>query len=255
MLFSMIMVCVSKTDAAIVDGDFEFSADLSGPIATATLLPSWSSTNSTDGTALVSGKDPYPSSTYFRSLISAGGGTQGGNISAVFTTSPLGSVVANQMASISQDVSTTSGKFYDIRLWVANMATAAGGAPDLGARENLFSVMWNGAPVDLTHVSIVGRGVFATPNPSSSTAVELAGAPGTYVLAATGDWTLVIIPNQAASAGSFTTLKISAENSNPAGTAVDAVDVTETPEPSSVVLLAVGAALAGLRRRRQQRAA
>ena len=259
MLFSVIMLCVPKTDAAIVsDGDFESSAVLSSPLKWTAALPDWHPTPSLDGTALVSGIDPYPPSTYFQSLI--GGGTTGGNISAVFVPSSLGTVIADSMASISQNVSTTPGKFYDIRLWVANMATTALGAPDTGARENLFSVIWNGAPIDLTHVSIVGREVFATPNPPgplnpNPPAIELSGAAGTYVLAATGVWTLVIIPNQAASENSFTTLKISAVNSNPAGTAVDAVDVTETPEPSSIALLAAGAALAGLRRRRQQRAA
>ena len=252
MLFSVIMLCVPKTDAAIVDdGDFETNLVAGNPATS--LLPSWAPTNSPDGSGIVLGIDPAFYNSVFSSLVSAGGGTTGGSVSAIFTSAPVGGGPANQLASISQNVATTPGQFYDIRLWVANMSTTAGGAPDTGARENLFSVTWNGAPVDLTNPSVLGYSNFATPNLSSN-AVELAGAAGTYVLTATGGWTLVIIPNQAAAGGLATTtnLTISAQNNNLA-TAVDAVDVV--PEPSSIVLLAAGAALAGLRRRRQQRAA
>ena len=253
MLFSVIMLCVPKTDAAIVsDGDFETNLVAGNPATS--LLSSWSPTNSPDASGIVLGIDPAYYNRVFSSLVSAGGGTTGGSVSAIFTSAPGGGGPENQLASISQNVATTQGQFYDIRLWVANMSTAAGGAPDTGARENLFSVTWNGAAVDLTNPSVLGYSNFATPNSSSSTAVELAGAAGTYVLAATGGWTLVIIPNQAAAGNGATTtnLTISAQNNNLA-TAVDAVEVV--PEPSSIVLLAAGAALAGLRRRRQQRAA
>ncbi len=249
MLFSMLMLCVPKTDAAIVDGDFE--TDIVAGIPATSPLTSWSPTNSPDGSGIVLGINPAFYNSDFSSLVNAGGGTTGGSVSAIFTSGGP----ANQLASISQNVATTPGQFYDIRLWVANMSTTAGGAPDTGARENLFSVTWNGAPVDLTNPSVLGYSNFATPNPSNPNAVELAGVAGTYVLTATGGWTLVIIPNQeAAGSGATTNLTISAQNNNLA-TAVDAVEVTETPEPSSIVLLAAGAALAGLRRRRQQRAA
>lgn len=249
MLFSMLMLCVPKTDAAIVDGDFETDIVAGNP--TTSPLTSWSPTNSPDGSGIVLGINPAFYNSVFSSLVNAGGGTTGGSVSAIFTSASGGGGPANQMASISQNVATTPGQFYDIRLWVANMSTAAGGAPDTGARANLFSVTWNGTLIDLSAVDPVH---FAAPNPLNPNAVELAGAAGTYVLTATGGWTLVIIPNQAAAGGVATTtnLTISAQNNNLA-TAVDAVDVV--PEPSSIVLLAAGAALAGLRRRRQQRAA
>ena len=250
MLLSILIMCSSKAAAAIVDGDFEANADFSGPFATSA-LPAWAPTNSADGSGIIRGIDPASYNSVFSSLVSTGGGTTGGSVSAIFTSSSGGGGPANQMASISQNVSTTPGKFYDIRLWVANMSTAAGSAPDLGARENLFSVMWNGSLIDLSAVDPVH---FAAPNPSNPAAVELAGAPGTYVLTATGGWTLVVIQNQAASAGATTALKISGQNNNLA-TGVDAVDVTQTPEPSSILLLAAGATLIGLRRRREQRAA
>ncbi len=250
MLFSMIVIlCVSKTEAAIVDGDFEASADFSGPIPTAT-MPAWSPTSSTY--TLVQGTDPNYYNSDFHSLISAGGGTPGGSISATFATSPVSNQIS--MGSISQNVSTTPGHYYDIRLWVANIPTTVGGLPDPSARENLFSVMWNGTLIDLSAVDPVH---FATPNPSNPNAVELPGPAGTYVLAATGNWTLVVISSQAASAGATTNLTISAQNNNNATAvdAVDLVDVTPTPEPSSVVLLAAGTALVGLRRRRERKAA
>jgi len=249
MLFSMLMFCVPKTDAAIVDGDFETDIVAGNPATSP--LTSWSPTNSPDASGIVLGIDPAYYNSVFSSLVSAGGGTTGGSVSAIFTSASGGGGPANQLASISQNVATTPGQFYDIRLWVANMSTAAGGAPDTGARANLFSVTWNGTLIDLSAVDPVH---FAAPNPLNPNAAELAGAAGTYVLTATGGWTLVIIPNQAAAGGGATTtnLTISAQNNNLA-TAVDAVDVV--PEPSSIVLLAAGAALAGLRRRRQQRAA
>jgi len=252
MLFSMMLIWSAQTHGAIVNGDFETNPIPGNPATS--LLPSWSRANSLDGNTIPEGINPNHYNSVFSSVNSDG--TPGGSISAVFATSPVGNNIS--IGSISQNVSTTPGKFYDISLWVANMATTGSGAGDTGARENLFSVMWNGAPVDLTHVSIVGGGVFAAPNPLNSAAAELdpagVGILGTYVLTATGGWTCVIIPNQAASTGATTSLTISAQNNNNA-TAVDSVSVTETPEPSSIVLLIAGAALAGLRRRRQQRAA
>ena len=245
-LLCMLLICVPTVQGAIVNGDFEDNADLSGPIATAPLT-GWSPTPA--GTAIVIGRDPFFSDSNFRSLVSAGGGTTGGSISALFLNDQGVPAPANSLASISQNISTTPGQFYDIRLWVANLSTTASGAGDPGARANLFSVMWNGSAIDLSAVDPVH---FAAPNPLNPT--EIPGGPGTYVLAADSAWTLVIIPNQAAGSGSTTTLTISAQNNNNA-TAVDAVDVTVTPEPSSIVLLIAGAAFAGTRRRRQQRAA
>ena len=254
MLFSMIMLCMPKTDAAIVDGDFETNRVAGSPFPApdTSLLPSWLPTNALYGTnsnfgTTVLGIDPAFYNSVFRSV--ASDGTPGGSISAVFATSPVGNRIS--MGSISQNVSTTPGKFYDIRLWVANLPTGNGAGPDLGARENLFSLNWGGnaTPIDLS----LWNANFAAPNPSNPT--ELSNAPaGAYVLTATGGWTLLLITNQPASTGATTSLTISAQNNNLA-TAVDFVEVTETPEPSSIVLLAAGAALAGLRRRRQQRAA
>ena len=247
MLFCMLLICVPTSKGAIVNGDFEDNADLSGAIASAPLT-GWSPTPA--GTAIVIGRDPFFQNSNFRSLVSAGGGTTGGSISALFLNDQGVPAPANSMASITQNITTTPGQFYDIRLWVANLSTTITGAGDPSARENLFSVMWNGSAINLSAVDPVH---FAVPNPSNPNAVELAGNSGTYVLAADSAWTLVIIPNQAAAlTGLTTTLTISAQNNNNA-TAVDAVDVT--PEPSSIVLLIAGAAFAGTRRRRQQRAA
>jgi hypothetical protein len=250
-LLSVLMLCGPNTDAAIVDGDFETNVVAGNPATSP--LTAWAPTNSPDGSGIILGIDPAFYNSVFTSLASTGGGTPGGSVSAVFTSGPGGGGPANQMASISQDVASTPGKFYDIRMWVANMSTtgpAGSTTPDLGARANLFSVMWNGTLIDLSAVDPVH---FAAPNPSNPAAVELAGAAGTYVLTATGSWTLLVIPNlPTASTGTTTTLKISAQNNNLA-TAVDAVEVV--PEPSSVVLIAAGATLAALRRRRQRQAA
>ena len=253
MLFSVIMLCVPKTDAAIVsDGDFETDINLPVGNPVTSDLPSWAPTNSPDGKTVARGVDPAYYNSVFGSLVSTGGGTPGGSVSAVFVTSPVGGQIS--MASISQHVSTTPGKFYDIRLWVANMSTTGptgSTAPDLGARENLFSIKWGSEFINLADVDPVH---FAAPNPLNLSAAELdplgVGITDTYVLTATGGWTLVTFQRQASS--TTTTLTISAQNNNNA-TAVDAVEVV--PEPSSIALLAAGAALAGLRRRRQQRAA
>ena len=243
MLFCMFLICVPTSKGAIVNGDFEDNADLSGAIASAPLT-NWSPTPV--GTAIVIGTDPFFHNSNFNSLLS--GGTPGGSISALFLNDQGVKAPVNSLASISQSITTVPGQFYDIHFWVANLSTTITGAPDLSARENLFSVSWNGAPpVDLT----IGNAIFSIPNPLNPNAVELAGAPGTYVLSAAAAWTLVTISNVQAT-GTSTTLTISAKNNNNA-TAVDAVDVT--PEPSSIVLLIAGAAFAGTRRRRQQRAA
>lgn len=250
MLLSVIMLCVPPIEAAIVNGDFETDLVAGNPATSP--LTAWSPTNALYGTnsqfgTTVLGIDPAFYNSTFGSLVSAGGGTPGGSISAVFTTAPAGRNIIS-MGSISQNVVTTPGYLYDIRLWVANLPTGNSNQPDLGARENLFSVSWNGAPIDLS----LWNANFATPVPSNPNETELPGPAGTYVLKATGGWTLLLITNQAASAGATTNLTISAQNNNSA-TAVDAVDVV--PEPSSIALLAAGAALAGLRRRRERKAA
>jgi len=121
MLCSMFLICVPKTNAAIVDGDFEANSDNGNPANSP--LTAWSPANSPDGSGIILGIDPVHYNSVFSSLVSAGGGTPGGKISAIFTSAPTGGGPANQLASISQNVLTTPGNFYDIRLWVANMST------------------------------------------------------------------------------------------------------------------------------------
>ena len=160
---------------------------------------------------------------------------KGGRIAAAFSSSP--STPANSLASISQDVSTVPTDLYKIEMWIANPFQ------DQNARANLFSIQWGATFIDLSLADPVH---FAAPTGAPN---ELAGDPGTYVVAPGNPWFLLTIDNLPASAGPTTTLKISGQNNNYA-TLVD--DVVVTPEPSSIVLLLAGGALIGARRRRNR---
>lgn len=230
LFFSMLMVAASPLKGAIVaNGDYEQNT-LAGAVATAPLT-SWAPTNSAGGITQVFGLDT--TQTY-------GTAPHGGSISVAFTSDA--SAPANTTASISQTLTTDSTKTYNLQLWVANPVA------DVNSRQNLFSVIWNGAAVNLSSVDPVH---FAVPNPANPNATELAGAAGTYVVTGDTTWFVVNILNLVPGAGSTTPLRFEGQNNNYA-TLVDDVSVVETPEPSTMVLLVAGVALIGSRRRRQQ---
>ena len=234
LLFCVLMFPASTLQGAIVaDGDFE---DLKTGSPASAPLTNWAPTNSPGGVTQVFGLD---------TTLTYGTVPHGGSISVAFTSDP--SAPANSTASISQTLTTDSTKTYHLQLWVANPVA------DVRSRQNLFSVIWNGAAVDLSSVDPVH---FATPNPANPNATELAGAAGTYVVKGDTPWFVMNILNlpggPSPDPGTIPTLQISAQNNNYA-TLVDDVSVVETPEPSTLVLLIAGAALAGSRRRRQEK--
>jgi len=232
MLFSMFVFSASMLKGAIVsNGDFE--QDKTGTPATAPLT-NWSPTNSDASPTpqtTVKGQDPFYAYNFAQH-------TDNGSIAANFFSNT--DAPANSMASISQTLTTDPTKSYNLQLWVANPYQ------DPNARANLFSVIWNGNAVKLSDVDPVH---FAAP---SGLPTELNGDPGTYVVKPNSPWFVVNINNLAPGLGLSTNLVISGQNNNLA-TLVDDVAVTETPEPSSVVLLLAGTALIGVRRRRQQK--
>ncbi len=230
LLLSVLLAISSPLKGAIVsNGDFEQNT-LPGAVASAPLTD-WAPANSAFATTQVFGLD---------TTLTYGTVPHGGSISVAFTSDA--SAPANATANISQTLTTDSTKTYNLQLWVANPVA------DVNSRQNLFSVIWNGAPVNLFSVDPVH---FAVPNPANPIATELAGAAGTYVVAGDTTWFVVNILNLTPGAGSSTTLRFEAQNNNYA-TLVDDVSVVETPEPSTMVLLVAGAALVGSRRRRQQ---
>ncbi|MEO6739671.1 MAG: PEP-CTERM sorting domain-containing protein [Chthoniobacteraceae bacterium] len=232
-LLGALMVFECTLEGAIVNnGGFELDATLVAPpdISFAPLT-NWSPADSADGTTSVQGLDPNQYGLAPRAT---------GSIAAAFTSTS--SAPANSTASISQNVDTDSSKLYNLQLWIANPFQ------DPNARANLFAVIWNGVPVPLT----LWNGNFAAPNPLNPP--ELAGTLGTYFVVAPGtDWFALTIQDLAPAAGpaTQTNIKIAAQ-SNSYAILVDDVAVTETPEPSSVVLLLSGAALVGIRRKRRQ---
>jgi hypothetical protein len=229
-LLCVVLLLVPTLNAAIVaNGDFEDNLVL-GPVNEAPLT-NWSPTGSAD--TQIFGHN---------TTLTYGVAPQSGTIAVVF--SSTASAPANSMGSISQTLTTDNTKQYNLALWVSNPVH------DPDARLNLFSIYWNGAPVDLT----LWNSNFAVPNPSNPSTSELAGAPGTYVLAGDTAWFLLYIQNLTPGSGTTTNLTISAQN-NDYVTLVDNVDVQETPEPSSVIMFCIGAGIVGLRRRRAQRAA
>lgn len=183
------------------------------------------------GTGDVTGTDQYsftgPTGTYLP--------PQSGRITAAFYSTINDGTVA--MASLSTDVPTIVGMTYDVHFWISNPIE------DSNARQNLFSVSWNGT---LLNLSSDPR--FTVPSGSQ----ELAGGTNQYVVQPNTNWFEVVFTNLAPSAGATTNLTFSGQNNNWA-TLVDSVIIEETPEPSTVVMLFAGAALLGARRRRQQR--
>ena len=141
-----------------------------------------------------------------------------GNIAVSFGSEPNG--------AITQTLTTEIGKTYNLSLWLAN--------PTASGTDNVFSVSWNGSLISLS-------AVFLTP---------IVAQPGTFVVTAQPNWFLVGATNLAVT-GSSTPLVISASNRD-WYTLVDDVTVQGVPEPSTVLMLGLGATLAGFRRRRQR---
>ena len=148
-----------------------------------------------------------------------------GNIAAAFASA---ADATGSGASIKQTLATTTGSTYKLSLWVANSIQ------DSGNQNNIFSVRWGGNLITLS-------GTFITEVSTTST----------YVVTPDTNW-FQIVANNLSPTGSSTTLEISARNNNWA-TLVDYVLVEETPEPSTVLMLGLGATMVGLRRRRQPR--
>ena len=125
---------------------------------------------------------------------------------------------------------------YDISFWISNPLA------DTNARQNLFSLRWGSTLLDLS--SYDPR--FKLPNLLND---ELPGGPNEYVLDANTNWFQVVITGLTATSAN-TLLKFTGQNNHNA-TLVDDVQVVETPEPSTIVLLGAGMVIAGLRRRRR----
>ena len=160
-----------------------------------------------------------------------------GHITAAFFSSNNGAV---STASIARDITTTNapGITYNLHFWISNPIA------DINARQNLFSLTWDNALLNLSTYD----SRFKTPNPNPL-ANELPGGPNEFVLDPNTDWFEVSISGLTAS-GSSTPLKFTAQNNN-AATLLDDVTVEQTPEPSTVVLLGAAAAFMGMRRKRR----
>lgn len=170
-----------------------------------------------------------------------------GHIAAAFFYSVNdGTVSTASLSATSPNVSTTLGTTYNVSFWVSNPVAVS------TARQNLFSVSWNGTLLNLADplVNPNSYSNFSTPNPGAG---ELPGSAGQYVVTPNTNWFQVYISNLTPGPGATTSLAFSGQNNNWA-TLVDDVMVAETPEPSTVVMLGVGTLLMGFRRRRQQKA-
>ena len=184
----------------------------------------------------VAGTDAYssPDGTYFA--------PHSGHITAAFFAAGNGG--GTFTSSMSRDVVTghyPTGS-YEIRFWISNPIA------DPNARQNLFSVTWGGISLNLaSYDPLLQR--FKAPVTPLDGGHELFGGADEYVVDSGTNWFEVVIAGLTATSAS-TTLTFTGQNNNSA-TLVDDVTVTETPEPSSVILLGAGAALLGQRRRRR----
>ena len=236
--FLAILVCAlmapsQHSQAAIVaySDDFENSPTNNNGGANGSWRAPFNASWTTGGSGDVLGTDQYS--------FSAGAYVppHSGNITAAFWSATNDGSVST--ASLSTDVPTTVGMTYDLRFWISNPVA------DISARQNLFSVSWNGALLNLA----------SDPRFKLSTGgVELPGTANQFVVDPNTNWFEVFISNLAPGVGPTTNLTFSGQNNNWA-TLVDNVLVEETPEPSTLVMLCAGAALIGARRRRRHRSA
>ena len=154
----------------------------------------------------------------------------GGNIAAAFNSD---NNATGNGASLTQTLTTNPSQTYNLSLWVANPIN------DTGNLHNVFSIGWGGnAPANL--IALSGTNLVSL----GGNQYQVKGDANTwYQITATG---LTVT-------GTSTDLVINARNNNWA-TLVDDVMVDGVPEPSSAMMLGVGAVVLGFRRRRQQKA-
>ena len=217
-LLCVLMVALS-VEGAIVNGGFENNIISNpGDSISESDLASW--TVSPPARTIVRGQgapngDPWKLAPY------------AGSIAATFASDTNATGAGG---SLTQAPSPTTDvlKTYNVSMWVANPIQ------DTANFDNVFSVSWAGTLITLS-------GSFIT---------EVVLSPKTYIVTPQTDWFQITAVVQGT--GVPSDLVISARNNNWA-TLVDEVIFEETPEPSTVVMLGAGAAIMGLRRRRQQR--
>ena len=233
--------------AIVLSDDFEANATNISPFGNG----HWISTPNLAGWTLggfgnVAGTDTYssPDGTYFA--------PHSGHITAAFYSAGNSGVQPTERPfPVSQDTSSMSrnvvtGHYptgsYEIRFWISNPIA------DPNARQNLFSVTWGGISLNLASYDPLFQRFKAPVTPVDG-GHELFGGADEYVVDSGTNWFEVVIAGLTASSAS-TTLTFTGQNNNSA-ILVDDVTVTETPEPSTVILLGAGAALVGQRRRRR----
>ncbi len=209
-----VLLLAPLAEGAIVNGGFENTLDTSEPVWKSS-LDNWS-VSQVVGTNEVIGRDT--------TTLYALAPHSGSIAAAYFSSTPA----TGAGASLSQASTTDTTKTYDISLWLAN--------PILDAlnQNNVFSVSWDGNLISLSGSNITETGV----------------GTKTYIVTGNTGWTQITATNLPATTTS-TNLVITARN-NDWATLVDDVIVQETPEPSTLVMLGVGAAAMSLRRRRQR---
>ena len=220
LIFSIFILPLSITQGAIVNGGFEDGATVVPPpqISDAPLT-GW--TIQSDASNQVNGRD----TTILWALA-----PHGGNIAAAFNSD---NNATGNGASLTQTLTTNQSQTYNLSLWVANPIN------DTGNLNNVFSIGWGGnAPANL--IALSGTNLVSL----GGNQYQVKGDPNTWhQITATG---LTVT-------GTSTDLVINARNNNWA-TLVDDVMVDGVPEPTSVMMLGVGAVVLGFRRRRQQKA-
>lgn len=206
------------TKGAIVNEDFENGITLVGGVSQSN-LPNWTVSNNPN--TFVNGTDT--SSLY-------GFAPHSGKIATRYFSDTGAS---DSGGSITQTLTTVAGQTYTISLYVANAIA------DTGNLNNEFSIGWGGnAPANL--ITLAGTNVV----PIGGNKYEVAGDPNPITV-----WHLVTAT--ATATGTSTDFVINARN-NDWQTLVDDVMVDVVPEPSTAVLLGIGSALFGFRRRRQK---
>ena len=218
-VFLCVVMVAFSVEGAIVNGGFENAIiDPSSPILESTMA-GW--TVSPPASTIVRGEGTAPPFGQW------GMSPKAGSIVASFVSD---NDAAGAGGSLTQAPPTTDVlKTYNVSMWVANPI------PDAANFNNVFSVSWAGSLITLSGGSFI---------------TEVGGSPQTYVVTPETDWFQITAIVQGT--GLPSDLVISARNNNWA-TLVDEVIFEETPEPSTLVMLGAGAAIIGLRRRRQQR--
>ncbi len=217
----MMMLALCPTEGAIVNGGFEDSPDFNGWTVTQDpvdpLNPPFAGYQGTTVSIYTGSPNQYAQVPHAGSSKSAAFISDNGAPDTSF-------------ARISNPAVTTASTLYNVSLWVSNPIQ------DPSNTFNAFSLTWNGNPVSLTNSNLT----------------ETSPGSQVYVVKGQTDWFQIVATNLPAT-GASTDLVISARNNNWA-TLVDDVLVEVVPEPTTMVMLSLGFAAIGFRRRRQQRA-